>query len=1158
MSRNTLAAPRATTQARLADLRDWFSQVLLGAPSDRPELALAIFDTEHPNCLAPVPLDENAVEVAARCAADLRTVGVSLAAFVPEDSHKWRQRHKAKLAGGFFFDADLVCEEHEKGFKDRRDLDRFLAELASLNFAPSLVVETGGGVHLSYLFPEWLDLSDTVEARKLNILGEKVRDTLAQAAKKHGGTLDNWQGFQQPTRPAGAVRRKEGRENLVRWKSRPAKKVRRYDPAEIEELLELELRAYLDAALATPKRRTSTSSYSANNVSIPWGELAEAVLEALGAASEGKLLEGEPASWRFSSCPVCQGGRKGSKQTARLTAGGYLSCFRASCAAGTSEEGGGGLRLDDWLPLAGVTGSDKAKLLKLRRRASEEARAKKQESAEGRALFSDHAPKLSRSTEESGEEWKARTAKAVAQVLADASVEARSSGAALVTPTGSGKSTATRRLVANDPELKLLVSLRDHALAKEWEAELVAEGVSTQRLEGIATACEYREEYLKQGQPFEWWKRERCPGCSFRDTCKALEKTRGEARVVIVTHERLLGVRGEDLEKLTAGRSVVVDEFPEPLAHDALKKADADSTRSGLAKSFEANFARDLELALDLLDELGRKARADFLAQGGELGEFGARIESDKLRAHLETLLDAPRRVALEGVALYRSRDVLRRTEGKVFLRAPLKATSKAAYIGERDAVNLATPRKLERLLAWFKRASDAPTTAELFLAPEGDEWTLELRTTRRLPAGTLLLDATANLRKGELAQLFGGTGPKLFEQNLERAPEHRRVWLQTGEAKRQNLGAGGALALYGWARLAEFFGDALEQEQAREVLAKVQGRKVRVGLLTFKSTADDLRAALKKDEAGTLRRLGLDPDRFELGDRVGHYGLDDTGTNRFKDCDLFALFGDPVPNLGAVEADARALGLDPVELLGSRVAATTAQAVGRSRDLFPRADGSAVVTLAGLDSPPAGWSRGDFLAVLRKTGRADDLIRRATAFLRATFEATGELLLDAKALAELWEVDSSECVRDEREGDGQKVPHMHSELSTLRGSPPSPATFKRAAKDLEEELVAEGEAVLELVPRAEGGHPRRILRRRAAVLVPMPPPVEVVEPIFELVEPLTWGTAPEATWEDLDEVTWEDLERLEGPRVLSLPRALDDRRRALDALRLEASRRRA
>lgn len=1137
MSGNTLAASHATTQARFDDLRAFFAQVLLAAPSDRPELALALFDTER-KTLAPVPLDENAVEAAVRRAADLRTVGVTLAAFVPDASDEWRRGSKAKLAGGFFFDADLVGEDHGEGFKDRRDLDRFLAELASLNFAPSLVVETGGGVHLSYLFPEWLELSDTAEARKLKALGEKVRDTLAQVAKANGGTLDNWQGFEQTTRPAGAVRRKEGRENLVRWNRRPTKKVRRYDPAEIEERLELELRGYLDAALAAPKRRTSTSSYSANNVSIPWGELGEAVLEALGPASEGKLLEGEPASWRFASCPVCQGGRRRSKDQARLGSGGRLSCFRPSCAAS-----GDGLRLEEWLPLAGIKGSDKARLLELRRRKSDEARAAQAREASGPAPFKPDAPKLNRSPEESGEAWKARAAKALDEALAGAILESRTGGAVLVTPTGSGKSSAVRRLVEKDPELRLLVALRDHALAKEWEADLESRGVEAQRLEGVATACVFREEFLKLGQPHEWWKRARCSGCPHRAACKALEKLDTGARVVLVTHERLLGVTGDDLGKLVEGRTVVVDEFPEPLASEVLAQDDAASIRKGL-RWFEPSFSDELEVVLDLFDEMSQKARAEFLAAGGELGEYGARVEGGKLRETLGSLLDERRRVALAGVALYEEREVFPRDLVGT-LQAPLKSREHAMHLG--------TPRAAKSLWAWLEGREGAPATVELFLAPEGEAWALELRAPRRLPQGSLLLDATANLRGAELAQLFGGTAPKVLEQDLERASEHRRVWLQTGEAKRRNLGAGGALASYGWERLAEFFGDALEQEQAREVLAKVQGRKVRVGLLTFKSTADDLRAALKKDEAGTLRRLGLDPDRFELGDRVGHYGLDDAGTDRFRDCDLFAAFGDPVPNLGAVQADARALGVDPVELVASRVAATVAQSVGRSRDLFPRADGAAVVTVAGLASPPASWGRGDFVVVLAKAGRSDDQRRRALAFLRAAFEATGELALDLKALERIAEVGWSECVREKREPEGEIVPHMHSDQPTLRGPAPSPKTLQRAAKALEEELVASGEALLEEVPRVGGGKPSRVLRRRVPSLVP----VEAVEPFLEAVEP----TGREATWADLEAVgasfdaleglTWGDFEREDAAVLLAVVATpLVARGPVLDALR--------
>jgi len=1100
-------------QASPSDLRAFFAEVLLSAPENRPDLGLAFFETKSKR-LAHVALDERALDEAVRVGLELRTFGTTLAAF---NIGAPRRAESAKLAGGFFFDADLKGDTHERGFENAQRFGDFLDALDRYGFAPSLVVRTGGGWHLSFLFEEWLEL-DGPDGRKLRALGDTLRATLAELARAHGGHLDPWRGFHELTRPTGAVREKEElAPNLVRWHRKPGRKVRRYSPSEIEERLELELRPFLDVARAKKPASSRPSKFSAHAVPIPWGPLADAVLETLGSASKGRLVEGVgSAFWRFDLCPVCNGGRKRTQDQARLLPSGKLECARAACPAydrrGTGEELGG-LRLEEWLALADVEGADKARLERLRRDEWQKAREKQAVGASGRELFPEDSRRLNRTPQEASKAWEARLAEELRQVSADATLEARSLGAVLVTPAGSGKSTILRELIAKDRSSEWLVALRDHNLAKEWEDALRELGVDVQRLEGIASACEWREDFLALGSPWEWWKKARCQTCELRGKCKAMEKAKARVPVLVTTHERLLASTGDALRELVGERRVLVDERPEPLGLETISGEQLE--RSGV-RYMRPDFQAVLGPVVEALEKLHANARAAFLAQGGELGEHGARVTSDALRAAFLEILgpeDAQLRAAFAAVANYRAEEVFEFDAARAAVNAPKIAPSFAQH--------LATPRTVARLWAWLHGSAGAPSTAELFLAPDGEAWALELRTRRTLPSSSLVLDATAHLTRHELAPLFGNAKPKLFALDAERAPEHLRAWFQTGEAKRSNLGAGGSLSLGGRARLRDAFERTLDRKEVAETLSKISGRKVRVGLLTFKTAADTIRAELVADQDKTLRALSLDPDRFDLTpETVGHYGRDESGTNRFNGCDLFVLFGDPVPNVGAMEADARALGLDARELLAGRRDASVAQGIARARDLRSRKDGLGLVVAAFTAEPPPGWRAGDFLADLLTPGRKATELGRAVAILRAVLESSGELRLDGQALEDAAAGNPSECTYER----GRTVPHVHSDGLPQLAPQPSRSTLERAAKALLGELVESGEAVLEERPRLGGRRPVRILRRVAPVLVPVP--------TVETVRPVLWDDMGALTWEDAAVAQWQDLEHLDGDWV--------------------------
>src|SRR5262249_19130987 len=76
-------------------------------------------------------------------------------------------------------------------------------------------------------------------------------------------------------------------------------------------------------------------------------------------------------------------------------------------------------------------------------------------------------------------------------------------------------------------------------------------------------------------------------------------------------------------------------------------------------------------------------------------------------------------------------------------------------------------------------------------------------------------------------------------------------------------------------------------------------------GLLTHKPVAD----ALTCDR--DLLRLVLPRGVTLSSARIGYYGRDERGSNRFRGVQVLVTFGDPIANIGATGADANVLGVD-------------------------------------------------------------------------------------------------------------------------------------------------------------------------------------------------------------------------------------------------------
>jgi hypothetical protein len=872
-------------------------------------------------------------------------------------------------------------------------------------------------------------------------------------------------------------------------------------------------------------RRTG-ADYSADAVPILWGDLGVEVLAHLGVRGAGELVEElvheAPAKlWRFTRCPLCEG-----EKTARMLGSGHLECSRQACRA-FSVSSRGGLALRDWARLAGVAQVDKLEALAREavRHAEEEFAAK----AQGRPLFSGDAVRLSRSAQDAPGNWEGKVAKAVRQSARGALLRSRFSPAVLVSPTGSGKSSKLRELMRDERDARFLVAVPSHKFAAEWIEELRALGVSVETLEGVASACEFREEFLALGSPFEWWRARRCPSCPLRDSCAAMRKPSETAKVLVVTHERVFasgtpGPFGYTLaDDVGAGRRLVVDEMPDPVALESITEADYHRAE-GSAKAFERRLADGMEWLLPVIRRgLDRAKAAAWSRANPEERKHGVRVEGDELRAAIAAEYEGARdkgAAFLERLAEFAqvprgSRGLLAKGSDTPALEVP------EDLLASGSAPNLAGPRWLSTVHGFLLGGTGAPSTLELLVESEGTgaRWTLEARRVRHLPSSrVLVLDATANLTRPMLAAALG-IEPQFHELDIERDPLHLRVWLQTNSATRgalvgttrKTLSGAGFDLVRAWIR------EALDHPDIAEHLASIQGRAVRLGILSFLLVADDLRRRFKADPAKLLADLGLDPARFELdAELLGHFGRDEVGTNRFRPADLLLVIGDGCPNVGAAEATSRAYAaaghaVSVEQVIEAGKLGKLAQGVGRSRDLFAR-DGVKVATVAIGRAIPPGWRAGDFASRLRRKG-AKVKQGDARRLVLALWERDGRFPLSGYALSGL----AAELVAAADKAAQTFAAHAADKAATPSGSSrmalggvspaylseeeeraenagvlcgrnppalPSRVALAAAARALAGELAASGQGA-EAVEDAgtKGGRPRAVFRRLAAVL---------------------------------------------------------------------------
>lgn len=833
-------------------------------------------------------------------------------------------------------------KKHPSKEEARKDLDRL-----DFLLGPTLIVDSGGGLHAYWLLREPLDIKEAPEA------GQIMRRL---AAVLSGDVVCD------PPR----ILRLPGTHNHKQAPPRPVRLLHS-DAARLYNLFDLD-------DLLPP----STQGRWVQPLSRPTGPLPKDLSQRTLRVLEALKLPVQPILDRatggflgvkiLAPCPACH---VTHEQKSWLSPFGSLKCWRGSCEAGPNASGQTpegtpiGLPLPTWVERYA---KDALGALALPRQPVPSPPKK------------DICLTLS--------EAEARLASLLKEAIAW-SKEKPGRAALLACPPGLGKTREALRLLVEMLGMGTLLAL-SHALLDEREQEASSLGLSRRRrYHGLLSprtqenepVCRFEAQlgpWAERGWPL---RNTACGSCHFREnydgegqTCPAFSGRKGQGtRFATHAHAPALARTGELRPPL------LVDELPallhlESIDQEELSALTALNTSQPLGDwcAARAPLARIIiRAARSLMRERQQNPTRYALRVGGE--ELSRRLQEAALEEAKEGQLALLDTKEAGQTLLNTAVEELRRAHAH-HPTPPLPGD-----LGEIMRKGLVHPtryphRHLDEIL--LALVGQGTGQACLVLEGQGPQIRVKLewrrlafdswRDEEGLPLSLVVLDASSPLLEAAIRAALPSHEVRVFRLSVSEPPHIKRVHLLTSSLTRssllhsQNPGAlcdraGPALAhvLRELAQLLEHEGKELPtlgvitHAPLAQILKESQSKSSR----SPKKEKKPSRALSRvQDELGSLQKEGRFGKVLTL-----HYGAQ-RGSNQLQHCDALALLGDPWADASAATEDARTLGVDPDLYLGALLDAEVLQAFGRARALRREPDRPLLLVYAGRQTP-AVWA---------------------------------------------------------------------------------------------------------------------------------------------------------------------------------------------------------
>ena len=513
------------------------------------------------------------------------------------------------------------------------------------------------------------------------------------------------------------------------------------------------------------------------------------------------------------------------------------------------------------------------------------------------------------------------------------------------------------------PERSVVFALADHKLAAEKIIDLggLAPGCPTHHLGGLMQHCKYGHEvhdiYPAVGRYGVCGPRPKNNEEPSKERCEHADECPGaigphapRGKVTFAAHSMVPHLKPD----LT-----IIDESPGVLDLTVVGSAEVETLWAPKFQRRVKKWRRHSnpeagDAAVTLAKILGpiAMAHADEVSRG-EAKPYAKRIDGDELRA---LLLSRPSlRDDLEvGYA-----------EDAAIPPKPWPSEVRRGFHRMQKMPSQVAFRVMRELWLWlhgqieppeleFDGAPKAPDPYVCVRVSASGAWALEVR--KRLPLPNcpiIVLDATGEHARAEWEAAYPDWNVSLHRLDAQGAGPADAFHLKTNAYTRSKLMTPeGDLTREAPGRIRRALYDLAEKTRARH--PRFDGQpKTTIGILTHKPIAE---AMVELDEydgrAAAIRRDVLDLEQRGFEVLVGYFGRDERGTNRFERVKGLAVIGDPLANLGDVDADSRALGLDVNDIYEHRTFATAFQAIHRARHLRRTSSDRVVLAYIGRKPP--------------------------------------------------------------------------------------------------------------------------------------------------------------------------------------------------------------